>query len=410
VFIRLYCDTMVKSDSDSMNVSSYLNELKINGISKPTLEYYTSVLKDANSFKKLPNWNRDDVNSYFLSLNGKNKQSSIELKKIVIKKFVTWAGKNESVAHLKVKIQKNNLKREDLLTVEDIDKLIETTDSPLWKAIIAFLFESGCRIGEAVSIKVKDTQETDKGLIVNIPTTKTEAGYRRTLLVYSATYIRNHINYSALSKDDLLFGVGDEWVRIMLSRLAKKAGITKPVNPHKFRHSSATYACLKGYNEEIIRKKYGWSANSTVPSRYFHLIDEDVIDATLEKEGLDITKSRTFTNIKQAESLKIADASMQLSKLSEENEELKTENRDRDQKIKSAEDEIKNLRQMLEEAQHKYSDLDRLHEFEKELQDLRTYTQSLQKILYARDSNLGFAGGKIVVPDNKILQTGKKTA
>lgn len=401
---------MAKLNLDSMKVSSYLNELKINGISKSTIEYYTSVLKDANTFKKLPVWSRDDVNAYFLSLNGKNKQSSIELKKLVIKKFLTWAGKNESVAHLKAKIPKNNLKREDLLTVEDIDKLIEATDSPLWKAIIAFLFESGCRIGEAIRIKVKDTQETDKGLIVNIPTTKTAAGCRRTLLVYSAVYIRNHISYSALGKDDLIFGVGDEWVRIMLSRLAKEAGITKPVNPHKFRHASATYACLKGYNEEIIRKKYGWSANSTVPSRYLHLIDEDVIDATLEKEGLDITKSRTVTNIKQAESLKIADASMQLSKLSEENEALKTENLDRDQKIKSAEDEIKNLRQMLEEAQHKYSDLDRLHEFEKDLQELRTYTQSLQKILYARDSHLGFAGEKIAVPDNKILQNGKKTA
>lgn len=399
-----------------MNVSSYLNELKINGVSDSTIEYYTSVLKDAATFKKLPVWSRDDVNAYFLSLNGKNKQSSIELKKIVIKKFLTWAGKNESVAHLKAKIPKNNLKREDLLTVEDIDKLIEATDSPMWKAIIAFLFESGCRIGEAVKtdrsegIRVKDIQETDKGLIVNIPTTKTDAGYRRTLLVYSATYIRNHISYSALGKDDLLFGVGDEWVRIMLRRFAGKAGITKPMTPHKFRHTSATYACLKGYNEDIIRKKYGWSANSTVPSRYLHLIDEDVIDATLEKEGLDITKSRTVTNIKQAESLKIADASMQLSKLSEENEALKTENLDRDQKIKSAEDEIKNLRQMLEEAQHKYSDLDRLHEFEKDLQELRTYTQSLQKILYARDSHLGFAGEKIVVPDNKILQNGKKMA
>ncbi len=323
MFIRLYCETMVKLNSDSMNISSYLNELKINGTSKSTIEYYTSVLKDANTFKKLPVWSRGDVNAYFLSLNGKNKQSSIELKKGVIKKFLTWTGKNESVAHLKARMPKNNLKRDDLLTVEDIDKLIGVTDSRLWKALIAFLFESGCRIGEAVVIKVKDIQETDKGMIVNIPTTKTDAGYRGTLLVYSATYIRNHISYSARDKNDLLFGVGDEWVRIMLSRFAEKAGIDKPISPHKFRHASATYACLKGYNEDIIRKKYGWSANSTVPSRYLHLIDKDVIDATLEKEGVDV-KPRIITNIKQPEPLKIVDAAMQLSKLAEDNENLKS--------------------------------------------------------------------------------------
>ncbi len=307
----------------SMNMQTYLNELKVNGIRDTTIEYYTSVLKDAAAFKPLPDWNRDDVNAYFLSLNGKNKQSSIELKKLVIKKFLTWAGRKDAVEHLKGRMPKNNLRRDDLLTVEEIDKMIEAAESPLWKAIIAFLFESGARINEVVSVKVKDTQEIDKGLIVNIPATKTDGGYRKTLLIYSATYIRNHINYSGLGKDDLLFGVGDEWVRVMLNRLAKKAGITKPVSPHKFRHASAAYACLKGYNEDIIRKKYGWTPSSNVPARYKHLIDEDVIDATLEKEGIDVLKPGIIKNIKQPESLKIADASMQLSKIMAENEDLK---------------------------------------------------------------------------------------
>ncbi|MDD5615261.1 MAG: site-specific integrase [Candidatus Methanoperedens sp.] len=315
---------MTKLNSDSMKVTSYLNELKINGVSDSTIEYYTSVLKDANTFKTLPKWSRDDVNAYFMALGSKNKQSSIELKKGVIKKFLTWVGRKDAVDHLKAKMPRNNLKREELLTVDDIDKLVEAADSPQWKALIAFLFETGCRIGEAVRMKVSDVQESDKGLIASITTTKTNAGIRRTLLVYSATYIRNHLSYSGLSKDDRLFGVGDEWVRIVLKRVAEKAGIDKPMSPHKFRHASVTYAALKGYNEDIIRKKYGWSANSTVPSRYLHLIDEDVIDAELAKEGSGL-KPRIIPNIKQGESLKIADASMQLSRLADENENLKAE-------------------------------------------------------------------------------------
>ncbi len=312
-----------------MKVTSYLNELKINGVSGSTIEYYTSVLKDAATFKALPGWSRDDVNAYFIALREKNKPSSIELKKGVVKKFLIWSGRKDTVEHLKAKMPRNNLRREELLTVDDIDKLIEVADSPLWKGLIAFLFETGCRIGEAVRMKVSDVQETDKGLIASITTTKTDAGIRRTLLIYSATYIRNHLNYSGLDKSDSLFGVGDEWVRLMLKRFAKKAGIDKPMSPHKFRHASVTYAALKGYNEDIIRKKYGWSANSTVPSRYLHLIDEDVIDAELAKEGNGFTP-RTIQNIKQAESLKIADASMQLSKLSEENQELKERMAQRD--------------------------------------------------------------------------------
>jgi len=58
---------MTEQNSNPMPFSSYLEDLKVNGASKSTLQHYKSVLTNANAFKELPDWNKDDVNKYFLS-------------------------------------------------------------------------------------------------------------------------------------------------------------------------------------------------------------------------------------------------------------------------------------------------------------------------------------------------------
>jgi integrase len=68
---------------------------------------------------------------------------------------------------------------------------VKATDSHYYKAFIAFLYETGCRFSEAHSLKYKDFMETNEGMIVNIATTKTGAGYRKTILPFSSQYIRN---------------------------------------------------------------------------------------------------------------------------------------------------------------------------------------------------------------------------
>lgn len=344
---------MAERDLNPEPFDSYLEDLRVNGASKSTLQHYRSILTNANAFKGLPDWNKDDVNKYFLSLENKNKKSSIEVKKIVLKKFLNSQGKKDAVEHLRGKIQINELRREDLLTSDDVTKLIESTESHLWKALIAFLFETGCRIGEATSIKVKDLQETDKGLIVNIPTTKTDAGNRPTILIHSAGYIRNWKNSSNLRKDDLLFKMTKEWANTMIKRIAKDAGITKSVNPHKFRHAAATYACLKGFKEHSLRKKFGWKQSSNVPERYIHLIDDDIIDETLRLEGKESPNTKPINAIKDAEPLNEIDRDMIVSQVKEENEELKKELKDTKEILLKEIEELKEIFKLEEKARAK---------------------------------------------------------
>ena len=61
----------------------------------------------------------------------------------------------------------------------------------------------------------------------------------------------------------------------MLRETAKKAEITKPVNPHHFRHSRATYLANR-FTEAQLCMWFGWVMGSDIPGRYVHLSGRDI--------------------------------------------------------------------------------------------------------------------------------------
>lgn len=301
-----------------MTIESYLNELKANGRSKSTIHNQRWVLERLDKFKSIDTCTKEDLIEFFNQL--KAPANTVRLFQTMIKSY--FKDKPELVSWIKKVASPETLKSDDILTTENINAMINTTESYYWKALIAFLFETGCRISEASSLKFKDFIETNDGMIVNIPTQKTQAGYRKTILPFSAQYIRNLKTYTNAKAEDIVFWKVYSQTYQTLSKISKDAGIKKPMSPHKFRHAQATSMVQLGYNEAIIRKKLGWSPTSSTIARYQHLSDTDVIDATLSNTGK-MPKTAVRTELKEAEKLTLVDAASQFSKLSSENEEFK---------------------------------------------------------------------------------------
>lgn len=329
-------------------IEDYLNSKKVNGASERTIETYESLLKGWNKYKPLDQWEKKDVSTYILKMKDAGKRpATIEGNKIILKNFFNWANKPDYVKDIQIKKISNALDKNDILTPEDVNKLIETTASPMYKALIAFLFESGARISEILRVRVSDCiEDENKGLIVSVHQTKTGKDFRRVLCVSSGQYIRNHITHSVKSKDDLLFDLTNVSVWEMLKKIGKKAGIDKPISAHKFRHAEATLMVQQGYNEAIIRKKLGWSPSSTMIARYQHLDDDDVINATHEmrnqgrteeeiKKEIERIRKQRQDSIKTVDPLKLADNESRYAKMEEENEALKArlDKRDEDMEI-----------------------------------------------------------------------------
>lgn len=60
-----------------------------------------------------------------------------------------------------------------------------------------------------------------------------------------------------------------------IMRAAKRAGIKKPVNPHNFRHSRATFLA-NYFTEAQMNQWFGWVHASRMPAKYVHLSDRDI--------------------------------------------------------------------------------------------------------------------------------------
>jgi hypothetical protein len=71
-----------------------------------------------------------------------------------------------------------------------------------------------------------------------------------------------------------------------IRRLAKRAGITKHVHPHIFRHSRITHLLQQGMNESAVKMMMWGSINSDMFQAYAHLTGSDVDKAVLELHGI----------------------------------------------------------------------------------------------------------------------------
>ncbi|MGB2869016.1 MAG: tyrosine-type recombinase/integrase [Bacteroidota bacterium] len=242
----------------------------------------------------------DDVKGIVrqIELNPNYKENTKRDYRIAIKKFYKWLGNGTPLpcaSWIKTGAKHSkNILPEELLTESDVRDMVNASDNPRDKAFVFVLYESGCRIGELMNVKLKNVVFDKYGaqLIVNGKT-----GSRRIRIIYSTDYLRywieNHPNRSDLEAhlwvnlSNAHRGEPQQYA-VMHKRLhaiARKAGVRKKVNFHNFRHSRATYLADK-LTEAQLCEIFGWKLGSKMPATYVHLSGRNVDDALLRIHGL----------------------------------------------------------------------------------------------------------------------------
>ncbi len=97
--MALLLSNYILSDMVSI-IDKFLLELKINGTAEKTLTDYSRFLKNINKVKSLEKWDKTDVNRYIMDMHGECLIGTVEICKVKLKRFFTWAGKSELVSHL----------------------------------------------------------------------------------------------------------------------------------------------------------------------------------------------------------------------------------------------------------------------------------------------------------------------
>jgi len=296
-------------ENDKILIEKFVNDLVSKGISAPRqLKYYSALIKLSElleiGFDKAK---KEDLKALVVKIE-RSDYSAWSKKdfKVVIKCFYRWLrGEDEEypaeVKWIKCTNKKSRHKLpEELLDEEEVKRLVRATDHPRDSAFIQVLFETGCRIGEILTLRIRNVNFDNHGAILRV-TGKT--GDRRVRIVASAPSLASWLNHhpfadrtdspiwiSRASKR-MLLPFNYSTANMLLRRIAKKAGITKKVNPHLFRHSRATLMASK-LTEAQMKEYFGWVQSSGMASVYVHLSGRDVDSAILGMHGLVEDKQR----------------------------------------------------------------------------------------------------------------------
>ena len=280
--------------------------LIIQNYSKPRImKYiYTGRFVCRQFRKDYDKWTVDDVQQYLAWVHQRSRSPwTAQWYKVFIKRLMQFVhgmdGKEYPVLVSKIKLNfpSNLLKlpnEGELLTPEEVNKIIGACKNSRDRAFVATLYESGCRISELGNMTIKHVKFDQYGAVLSVIG---KTGARQVRVINSTSYLSTWLHDHPLKNSrDMPLWVTIEgkrhlqvryqrW-RQLLMELGTIAGIQKRVNPHSFRHARAT--SLANHLTSFQMNQYlGWKQGSDMASTYIHLSGKNTDSALLKMYGLE---------------------------------------------------------------------------------------------------------------------------
>lgn len=182
----------------------------------------------------------------------------------------------------------------DTLSEEDINRIIACIDNSTDigkrnKCILEVLYGCGLRVSELIDLKISNINFKESYIMVEGKGEKTRlVPLANTTAEFITSYIHTVRNKTKINKkyEDTLFlnsrgtNMSRVIVFIIIKELTQKAGISKSISPHTFRHSFATHLLQNGADLRFIQEMLGHSSITTTQV-YTHLKTEELRDVIL---------------------------------------------------------------------------------------------------------------------------------
>ncbi len=291
------------SEANKKIIFDYERQLFIKEFGMARIERCISVLKiTSEKLKKdLDSLGKEDIETFLEWIQRRNIEDWTKYTyKQIFKTFLKNTGR-QNLADL-ISIKKVRNKIPDIFTRQEILKMIESAMHPMDKALIAALYETGCRIGELANLQNKDVHFDNYGAVLIVDG---KTGMRRIRAIFSAPYLSAWLSIHPKNSDQnapfwIRFGRGGKSngienntclqlmypaLSMRIKRIAKRAGIQKRVYNHLFRHTSATE------KSEILTTAqmcefFGWTQGSSMSQIYVHLSGRNLDDTLLKSYGI----------------------------------------------------------------------------------------------------------------------------
>lgn len=309
-------------------ISNFFTEYlrKQRGLSEKTIETYAFSLQNFINYLKKKGINEKNITpdildkktvlDYLNWLEEKNKNSAStrNLRLAVIHTFCEYI-MNENVEMyaqcsevLKIKYKKNAKQYPEYLNEEEIKKLLSKPDTATKKglrdlAIIALLYDSGCRISEFIYIRKQDLNIKRKSLVIlgkgrkyrEIPLSKRVMDilekYIKKYNIQNNEYLFQNSRKECLTRPGVTFIINKYW---QMCYISNDDCSRKKITPHVLRRSKATHLLENNVNIYYIRDFLGHESvqtteiylrtNQEILSKAIILNSKKIIKDNIKKE------------------------------------------------------------------------------------------------------------------------------
>ncbi len=173
-------------------------------------------------------------------------------------------------------------KKKTVLEKEDVEDMIEKAyyvfdeeeKALMVASLTAFLWLSGCRISEALAVKREDVKIDEKYMYVTITPlkqwSKTKDGIKTKRVPVSLVFPRRKTIFTKLIiKQALETETGHNlWDVERTTGWRYLIALNPNIYPHIFRHSRVTHFANAGLGDDQMKRWFGWSPRSNMPSHY----------------------------------------------------------------------------------------------------------------------------------------------
>ena len=284
-------------ENERTQIIDFVNEIKITGITKYREYFYLVRIRMIYGIlgDKFLNPDKKAIINMFLGLKKKYADSTIMDYENVMKRFYKWHfGSLPDFMDIKFNHKSSHEKKIDLITRPDIEKLTGACNNTRDKALVSLLYDSGCRIGEILTLRMEDIVFDEYGMILRV---HGKTGNRSVRIIGdSIAYLKDYIKskddkdeylFTGLQRQNLHHAMKYYDARKLFVTLKARTGIDKRIYPHLFRHSRASLLASK-VPEAPLENQMGWVHGSKMTSIYVHLSMRDQDNAILKAYGIDV--------------------------------------------------------------------------------------------------------------------------
>ena len=258
-------------------INKFIVSKAVEGLSSKSLETYKGILVAffRSMQKDVKSVTTDDVRVY-LALKKTQRMSGnyMNLIRRTLNSFYGWCCDNEILDAnpvKKINCIKTEKKVRKAFTEDEMELLRISAKTLRDKAVIEFLYSTGCRVSEMCLLDVSDIDfAQSKATVLGKGKKYREVYLSPRCKMALSEYLKSRTdNLEPLfaakplhSGDDVFTRFSPSGVETMLRKLGKRCGIDN-VHPHRFRRTAATLALKRGMSIEQVQKMLGHESIET---------------------------------------------------------------------------------------------------------------------------------------------------